>query len=255
MTTIDTTRPNISRIYDYMLGGHHNFEVDRVMAQQILKVFPSYPIWARMNRWYLQMVGQQWSAQGFTRILDLGSGMPTQDHFHQVVPQARVLYSDNDPIAVAYAQEVISGEERVRYVESDVRAISSLLEVADQHFGSERRIAIGFIGLAYFFDHETLADLARALHRWAAPGSVMAITFVDTTATPEEQEIVQAALGKVGARVVPRSPAALAEQVAPWQMGEVRPLNEWLGIERQIDPADLLGNTAQMYGTILTHQG
>ena len=35
---IDTTRPSVGRIYDYMLGGHHNFEADRIAAQQILKV-------------------------------------------------------------------------------------------------------------------------------------------------------------------------------------------------------------------------
>ncbi|NTW98087.1 MAG: hypothetical protein HGB28_06000, partial [Oscillochloris sp.] len=50
MSSMDTTRPNISRVYDYMLGGHHNFEVDRATAQHILQIFPSYPVWARLNR-------------------------------------------------------------------------------------------------------------------------------------------------------------------------------------------------------------
>ena len=79
---IDTTKPSTGRIYDYMLGGHHNFEVDQIAAQQILKVLPSYPTWARLNRWFLQMVAEQWAGSGYHHILDLGSGMPTQGHFH-----------------------------------------------------------------------------------------------------------------------------------------------------------------------------
>ena len=75
--TIDTTKPSIGRIYDYILGGHHNFEVDRIAAQNILKVFPSYPTWARLNRWFVQMVAEQWAGSGHNHILDLGSGMPT----------------------------------------------------------------------------------------------------------------------------------------------------------------------------------
>ncbi|NTW01982.1 MAG: hypothetical protein HGA19_11945, partial [Oscillochloris sp.] len=72
---IDTSKANISRIYDYMLGGRNNFEVDRLTAEQMLKVFPSYPRWARLNRWFLQMVAAQWGQSGHRHILDLGSGM------------------------------------------------------------------------------------------------------------------------------------------------------------------------------------
>ena len=61
---IDTTRPSIGRIYDFMLGGHHNYEVDREASAGLLKVFPTYPKWARINRWFLQYVAAQWAEQG-----------------------------------------------------------------------------------------------------------------------------------------------------------------------------------------------
>ncbi|NOK92089.1 MAG: hypothetical protein GFH26_640225n1, partial [Chloroflexi bacterium AL-N15] len=102
----DTTKPNISRIYDYMLGGHNNFEPDRHAAEEVLKVFPAYPRWAKLNRWFLQLVAEQWAVQGQQRILDLGSGIPTQGHLHTILPDAKILYTDNDPIAVAYAREL-----------------------------------------------------------------------------------------------------------------------------------------------------
>jgi hypothetical protein len=112
----DGSRPNISRIYDYVLGGHHNVEADRAAAEQIKQVFLSYPRWARMNRWFLQLAAAQWVEQGFEHILDLGLGMLAQDNMHEVAPTARVLHTDRDPITVAYAQQVLGATERVRYI-------------------------------------------------------------------------------------------------------------------------------------------
>jgi len=37
---IDISRPNVARIYDYLLGGKDNFTVDREAAQQLLTVTP-----------------------------------------------------------------------------------------------------------------------------------------------------------------------------------------------------------------------
>ena len=34
-TPIDTTRPNMARMYDYWLGGKDNFEVDRKAAEAV----------------------------------------------------------------------------------------------------------------------------------------------------------------------------------------------------------------------------
>jgi hypothetical protein len=37
---VDTSRPNISRVYDYWLGGKGNFVVDRDTAEYALKLVP-----------------------------------------------------------------------------------------------------------------------------------------------------------------------------------------------------------------------
>src|SRR5690349_13462957 len=168
---IDTSKPSIGRIYDYVLGGHHNFEVDRTAAQQILKVLPSYPTWARLNRWFLQLVAEQWASSGHNHILDLGSGMPTQGHFHSAAPHAKVLYTDLDAVTVAYAHEVIGENPLVSYIQADMRDPAEIFVAADQLFQRERRVAIGFIGLSYFLDDDSVRNLARMLHDWAAPGS------------------------------------------------------------------------------------
>lgn len=251
MSSMDTTRPNISRVYDYMLGGHHNFEVDRATAQHILQIFPSYPVWARMNRWFLQMVANEWASQGFKHVLDFGSGMPTQDHFHTTLPEAQVVYCDNDAITVAYAREVIGDNPRVRYLESDVRDVDTILAEADRHFSGQRQVAVGCIGIGYFFDDQTLATMLSQIHSWTAPGSVMAMSFISSTAKPEEATEVISAFQRLNTTGFVRTPDQMPPLVAPWKIREVRPLSEWLGVEKQIDPNDKISLSLEMYGALL----
>ena len=40
---VDASIPSAGRIYDYMLGGYHNFEVDRQVAEQLQTRLPFLP--------------------------------------------------------------------------------------------------------------------------------------------------------------------------------------------------------------------
>ncbi|MBK9710919.1 MAG: SAM-dependent methyltransferase [Kouleothrix sp.] len=252
---IDTTKPSTSRIYDYVLGGHHNFEVDRAAAQQILQAMPSYPNWARLNRWFLQMVAEQWAASGHASILDLGSGMPTQGHFHTVAPHAKVLYSDIDPMTVAYAREVIGDNQSVGYLQTDIREPDELIAEADRLFGGERRVAIGFIGISYFMDDDSLAKIAQALHRWAAPGSVMALSYaylaMNDGAVQEKLENFK----RNSAQVFMRDEERVRALMGGWKVREIKPLASWLGVDHLVQEADREGVGAEMYGVMLEHEG
>jgi O-methyltransferase involved in polyketide biosynthesis len=249
---VDVTKPSVGRIYDYVLGGHHNFEVDRVAAQQILKVVPSYPRWARLNRWFLQMVAARWAAEGYDQVLDLGSGLPTQGHFHDAMPNAKILYTDSDPMTVAYARDVLGDNPAVTYIQADIREPGAILKVASQALDRERRIAIGCIGVSYFVDDVSLAQLAQALHAWAAPGSVMALSFFSADPTsPNLQEILET-YRRNAADVYLRDEAAMRQLLAPWQMREYRPLASWLEMESMMQESDREGSAnVEMYGALL----
>jgi O-methyltransferase involved in polyketide biosynthesis len=252
--SIDTTKPSVGRIYDYVLGGHHNFEADRMAAQQILKALPSYATWARLNRWFLQLVAEQWAGSGYNHILDLGSGMPTQGHFHTAAPHAKVLYTDNDPVTVAYAQEVLGENETVSYIQADIRAPGEFLGAADQLFAGVRRVAVGFIGLSYFLDDESLAQIARALHEWAAPGSVMALSFGYVNMNNHEATEKLEKFKRSSAQIFIRDEAQIRALMAPWQVREIRPLATWLGVEHMVEESEREGIGAEMYGIMLSYE-
>ena len=73
---IDTSHPNIARVYDYRLGGKDHFAADRAEAER-LQIFPLLPELARENRQF-QAPAVTWLAgQGICQFLDIGSGLPT----------------------------------------------------------------------------------------------------------------------------------------------------------------------------------
>jgi O-methyltransferase involved in polyketide biosynthesis len=253
--TTDNSKPSVGRIYDYMLGGHHNFEVDREAARQILKTAPSYPTWARLNRWFLQMIAGRWAAEEQRNILDLGSGLPTQGHFHECAPSSLVLYSDYDAVTVAYSREVLGDNPSTLYLQADARDITTILSAADRFFGGQRKVAVGTIGVTYFIDDTDLTRVMRALHDWAAPGSVMALSFVSVDMTnPHSQEILDMYKRSVTAVYV-RDEADVRRLCAPWQMQQCQPLASWLEVEHLVQESDREGVNAEMYGALLAHGG
>src|SRR5579859_1129291 len=97
---IDIERPSVARMYDYFLGGSHNFAADRELAQQALKAFPDAPYVVRANRAFLRRAVLFLCEQGVDQFLDLGSGIPTAGNVHEVStsvnPAARTVYVDSD---------------------------------------------------------------------------------------------------------------------------------------------------------------
>ena len=98
----DASRPNAGRIYDYLLGGNHNFEIDRQAADQLKQMVPQMDQFVRLTRWFLGEAVRRLIDQGFSKFLDFASGLPTVDHIHQIAPEkTKVIYSDIDPVTVA----------------------------------------------------------------------------------------------------------------------------------------------------------
>ena len=83
-TEVDLTRPSVARVYDYYLGGSHNFESDRAFAREVLRVYPQLPAISRDNRDFLRRAVLFLCARGIDQFLDLGSGIPTVGNVHEV---------------------------------------------------------------------------------------------------------------------------------------------------------------------------
>src|SRR5690606_22224153 len=82
-TRIDITVAHASRVYNYLLGGDDNFEVDRRVAEDAFAAHPGgldgARLDARANRAFLgRAVGHLAGEAGVRQFLDIGTGIPDE---------------------------------------------------------------------------------------------------------------------------------------------------------------------------------
>ncbi|MFI0802316.1 S-adenosyl methyltransferase [Amycolatopsis lurida] len=127
----DDTVPSAARIYDYMLGGGHNFAVDREAATKAERIMPHARGVARLNRAFLRRAVRFMVDQGVRQFLDIGSGVPTVGNVHEIAqeadPECRVVYVDHDPVAVAHSRLILDGNDRTTALKADARDPSRIL--------------------------------------------------------------------------------------------------------------------------------
>ncbi|MBA3469622.1 MAG: SAM-dependent methyltransferase, partial [Herpetosiphonaceae bacterium] len=116
---------------------------------------------------------------------------------------------------------------------------------------SERRVAIGCIGLAYFLDDAALSGLMQALYDWAAPGSSMALSQAYGEIITSNNQAALDAFKRSGAEIFLRNEAEIRHIVAPWHVREIKPLATWLNMENMLDESDRSDGNAEMFGLIL----
>jgi hypothetical protein len=100
-------------MYDYYLGGSHNFAADREAAEQVITAIPNVREMAATNRAFLRHAVLYLLDAGIRQFLDIGSGIPTVGNVHEIAqrvdPPAKVVYVDIDPVAVAHSQQLLVG--------------------------------------------------------------------------------------------------------------------------------------------------
>jgi hypothetical protein len=180
---LDLNRPSDARIYDLMLGGKNNFEIDRHVFAELLKVAPEIPQLATENRrWIAAAIGRMTEAK-VGQFLDLGSGMPSERNLHDVVlaanPAGRTVYVDNDVSAISHGQALLADDRSAFFAAADLLDPAMVLEhptvVAALDLDKP-------VGLIFGLTLHTLADndqLRQLLDAYLAPlasGSFVAIT-------------------------------------------------------------------------------
>src|SRR5918998_5714074 len=132
---IEAERPSAARIYDYLLGGYHNFEADRVVAERFRELLPEMPLYMQANRAFLRRVVGYLVGQGIDQFLDIGSGIPTVGNVHEVAqainPAACIVYVDIDPVAVRQSEEILIDNANATVIQGDLRQPETILEHPD----------------------------------------------------------------------------------------------------------------------------
>jgi len=170
-------------VYDYYLGGSHNFESDRAFAREVLRVYPGLTAITRDNRDFMRRAVLHLCSLGIDQFLDLGSGIPTAGNVHEVAhtvnPRARVVYVDHDPVAVTHSRELLAGTEGVVAISDDLRDPGPVLRdaVAVGGLDLSRPVAVLMVSVLHFVgDEDSPATLVGEYMNATAPGSYVAIS-------------------------------------------------------------------------------
>ncbi|WP_329556971.1 SAM-dependent methyltransferase [Streptomyces sp. NBC_00696] len=212
---IDTSRPHSARMYDYYLGGKDHFEVDKQAAEAVSGVFTGVFVAARENRGFMHRATRALAREhGIRQWLDIGTGIPTEPNLHQVaqsvVPEARVVYADNDPLVLKYAERLMRSTQqgRTAYVQADVNDPDTLLnspEVAEI-LDFDQPIALSLNALLHFVtDDQDPYGLVERLVSVLPSGSALAISHVTADFDPEPWAKVTAIYEEAGTPVKVRS--------------------------------------------------
>ncbi|MFE6667275.1 SAM-dependent methyltransferase [Streptomyces sp. NPDC057697] len=122
---VDLSIPSAARMYDCLLDGHHNYEVDQRACEELLESAPSTKALARNNRWFLERVVRVMAEEhGIRQFVDFGSGLPTQNNVHQIAQAvdhtSRVVYVDNDPVVLAHGRSILDENDRTAIISADM---------------------------------------------------------------------------------------------------------------------------------------
>jgi hypothetical protein len=195
---VDTTRASIARVYDAALNGKDNFEIDREVLRQVATVAPQVNDLAWSNRNFLIRACRFLASQaGITQYLDCGSGLPTAENTHQVVqrllPEAKVLYIDNDPVVLAHGRALLEENENTRFVSADIfdpDDVLSLSEVND-FLDFSQPIAVIQNGTLHHYVGDDGPQIMQKYVDAIVPGSYTVIAHFFDPETPEHSQVAR----------------------------------------------------------------
>jgi hypothetical protein len=179
---------NVARVRDYWLGGRHHGERDRLAADRILVCAPQLPYLVRQKRAALQRMVRYLVRHGVRQFLGFDAGVPTMGHVHEVarplLPEARVVYTDNDPWIALDGQNLLRNDDHVAYLHADVRDTRNVLDQPLLRRLIDLREPVAVImteTLLHLPDQDDPATLIAAYTDALCPGSYVALAQFSPT--------------------------------------------------------------------------
>lgn len=204
---VDITKPSVARVYDYVLGGKNNFEVDRQAVDTVARQFPGAVTLVRHNRDFLRRAVRYLVGEcGITQILDIGSGLPTEGNVHEIAhevnPDVHVVYVDIDPLVLTHARVLLAEDtERVGVVVADARNPETVFSDPTTRKYLDLDKPLGLI-MAFFLhnirDEDDPVAVAHGFTERLPSGSYLVVSNVVDDGEGGHKDLQRAVLEKVG---------------------------------------------------------
>jgi SAM-dependent methyltransferase len=254
---VDTSKANIARVYDYWLGGSHNFRADQDVARAMIAVDPNITAMMRANRAFLGRAVRYLAREaGIRQFLDIGSGIPTEQNVHEVAqavaPGSRVVYVDNDEVAVAHSRLILETDPDVAIIRADLREPGGILaDPATQLLlDFTQPVAVLLVAVMHFIPDEARpAQIMATLRDAVCPGSYLVICHACRDARPDTADSAAALYtSRVPAHLRVRTRDEIAALLDGFTL--VEPGLVWIPEWRPDSPADVPENPEQFWALV-----
>ena len=250
---LDVTVPVSARIWNYWGGGKDYFQVDKAAGDEFARLFPGIRPMARASRLFLgRAVSYLAGEAGVRQFLDIGAGLPGDENTHEVaqrvVPDARVIYADNDPLVMSHARALLKGAaDTTGYIEGDLRDPEMIVAVAREKLDFTQPVAIMLMGILGHLGNPAEQDDGYAaalvdILKEALPVGGYLVLRDATDTKPEHVEALRkyAATGAVPYRLrTPRQITRFFDGLEPVDPGIV-PVQRWRPDQRSAElPRDI----------------
>lgn len=224
---VDAEQLSWARVYDYLLGGTHNFDQDRRTGDEIVAALPRAGAIARMHRAFLRRAVRFLASRGIRQFLELGSGLPAEDHVHEVAGRAgtaaSVVYVDWDPVVAAHGELLLEGAERTTMIQADMCSPQSVLTAPGTRrlLDLTEPVGLMMVGIGHYISDDQHPDriIAGYLDGLAA-GSYVALSHLTADTRPEETAAGVEFSGRRFERLYPRSHPQLADLLTGFDLVE-----------------------------------
>ena len=244
---VDVETPSAARMYDYYLGGSHNFAADRRLADETVRVWPDVKHLARANRAFLRRAVSALVDAGVEQFLDLGAGIPTVGSVHETAQSAnryaRTVYIDADLVAVAHGTALLADDPNTAVVHADLRDPATVLDgvTATGLLDLSQPVAVLMLAVLPFVpDADDPAGIVAAYRDASAPGSYLALSHGTDDYRPEAAHRAEDVYRRAAQPMTLRSRAEIAALFGGYELLEpgVVDMIHWRPGPEVIDPLD-----------------
>ena len=197
---VDLQHPSVARVYDYLLDGTTHWAVDKSFGKRLLSDFPEFQAIARANRMFVHRVVRHLAKRGVRQFIDIGSGVLSTANTHQIAddaaPGTKVVYVDNEPIAVAHAELLLDEEgdpDRHAVVKADLRKPQELWQrvFATRLLDEREPVAMLMFSVLHILrpepgDRDPAAQLMACYRDLLPEGSYLGVSHVTAEDLPAE---------------------------------------------------------------------
>jgi hypothetical protein len=253
---IDVRRANTARVYDYWLGGTHNFLADQDLGRAIAAVDPNIREIARANRAFLGRAVRFLGDAGIRQFLDIGSGIPTQGNVHEVAQQAdpgtRVAYVDVDPVVIAHSKAILTGHQNTAIIDADLREPEKILAAPATRRLIDFSQPAGLLLVAvlqFIAEADDPWQIAATLRDALAPGSYLVLCHGTDESKPTVAQAAEKVYNSsVATQIHMRSRAQILRFFDGFDL--VDPGLVYIPQWRPDSPADVPGDPSKFWGLV-----